>query len=127
MRIMFVCLGNICRSPAAQAVMQALVNERGVSGGFEIDSAGTASYHIGRGPDPRMIAAGAKRGLQFGSVAKAFSQEHATHRDLVLAMDRENLRGILAIARQSDVPHVRLLSHYLDDSWPTDVPDPYYG
>ena len=125
-RLMFVCLGNICRSPAAQAVMQSLVDARGLSTQVFVDSAGTARYHIGRLPDSRMIAAGAKRGLQLTSLAKAITLEQVLDRDLVLAMDRQNLRDIHRISQHSQT-HVRLLSDYLDQSWPRDVPDPYYG
>lgn len=125
-RLMFVCLGNICRSPAAQAVMQALVQDRKVADRFEIDSAGTANYHLGKLPDTRMIAAGAKRGFQLTSLAKAITAEHIADRELVLAMDRENLNNIRRMSKQ-DSQNVRLLSDYLDETWPRDVPDPYYG
>lgn len=126
-RIMFVCLGNICRSPAAQAVMQSLVAGQGLESRFEIDSSGTGSYHIGRGPDPRMIAAGMARKLQFASVAKAFEPRHIAERDLIVAMDHENHRDILAIAKLREANNLRMLSDYLDESWPRNVPDPYYG
>jgi protein-tyrosine phosphatase len=124
---MFVCLGNICRSPAAQAVMQSIIAQAELSDRFEIDSAGTASYHIGKGPDARMIAAGVKRGLRFTSVAKAFTSGHSKSRDLIIAMDRDNYRDILAISGVTDSPQICLFSKFLDESWPTDVPDPYYG
>ncbi len=125
-RLMFVCLGNICRSPAAQAVMQALVHDRKVADRFEIDSAGTASYHLGKLPDSRMVAAGAKRGFKLTSLAKAITAEHVATRELVLAMDQENLNNIRRISKQ-DSQNVRLLSDYLDETWQRDVPDPYYG
>jgi protein-tyrosine phosphatase len=125
--IMFVCLGNICRSPAAQSVMQSLVQSRGLAERFSIDSAGTASYHIGRKPDSRMILAGTKRNLKLESLAKAIEKDHAAQRDLIVAMDRDNLRNILSISKLEASPHIRLLSDYLDGSWPRDVPDPYYG
>lgn len=125
-RLMFVCLGNICRSPAAQAVMQVLVQDRNVADRFEIDSAGTASYHLGKLPDSRMIAAGAKRGFKLTSLAKAITPEHIANRELVLAMDRDNLNHIRRMSKQ-DLQNVRLLSDYLDETWPRDVPDPYFG
>jgi len=125
-RLMFVCLGNICRSPAAQAVMQSLVHARGLSEQFQIDSAGTASYHLGKLPDSRMITAGAMRGLVLNSHAKAIAVDHLRNRDLILAMDRENMSDIQRMSKKSLV-NVRLLSDYLDNSWPRDVPDPYYG
>ena len=125
-RLMFVCLGNICRSPAAQAVMEKLVQSRAVANRFQIDSSGTAGYHIGALPDGRMIAASAKRGIPMTSRAKQLSAEHLSDRDLIIAMDRENLANIQRLAK-GKTPHVRLLSDFLDSTWPRDVPDPYYG
>ena len=125
-RIMFVCLGNICRSPAAQAVMQKLVQDHGVSDRFQIDSSGTAGYHIGALPDARMIAAGAKRGIPMTSHAKKLIADHLSHRDLIIAMDRENLANIQRLS-DGKTANVKLLSDFLDPSWPRDVPDPYYG
>ena len=72
--IMFVCLGNICRSPAAQGVMESILKERSLVHEFKVDSAGTASYHIGRLPDARMVAAAAKRGYKLTSLAKAIKK-----------------------------------------------------
>jgi protein-tyrosine phosphatase len=93
---------------------------------IKVDSAGTASYHIGSLPDPRMIEAAAKRGYPLTSHAKAITQQMIGERDLVLAMDRENLQNIERVFGASS-PHIKLLSTYVDHSWPTDVPDPYYG
>jgi protein-tyrosine phosphatase len=93
---------------------------------IEVDSAGTASYHIGKLPDSRMIDAGARRGYSLTSRAKALTKEYIWERELVLAMDRDNFEEITRIAGQ-EVPHLRLLSDFLDSSWPQDVPDPYYG
>jgi protein-tyrosine phosphatase len=107
--------------------MQSLVQKRGVANQFTIDSAGTASYHIGRLPDSRMIAAGQKRGLELKSIAKAFEAKFLEDRELIIPMDRENLRDILVLAKSSTPANVLLLSEFLDDSWPQDVPDPYYG
>ena len=123
---MFVCLGNICRSPAAQAVMQKLVQDHGVSDRFQIDSSGTAGYHIGDLPDARMIAAGVKRGIPMASRAKKLIADHLSHRDLIIAMDRENLSNIQRLSN-GKTGNVQLLSDFLDQSWPRDVPDPYYG
>lgn len=124
--VQFVCLGNICRSPAAQGVMENLIQTRGLADRFAVDSAGTAGYHIGRPPDGRMLASAKKRGYELESRAKQFEKSHIRSRTLILAMDRENLRDILAMAE--GVPtHIRLFSDYLDGAWPRDVPDPYYG
>ena len=124
--IMFVCLGNICRSPAAQGVMEWMVKERSLGQEFKIDSAGTASYHIGRPPDTRMVSAAAKRGYELTSLAKAVRKGDVVDRRLVLAMDRENFKEIARIVG-GEMGNVRMLSDYLDASWPRDVPDPYYG
>jgi len=123
---MFVCLGNICRSPAAQGVMESLVKERSLGHKLKVDSAGTASYHIGRLPDARMLDASAKRGYKLTSFAKAVRKVDVVDRRLVLAMDRENFKEIAKIAG-GETGNVRMLSDYLDATWPRDVPDPYYG
>lgn len=125
-RIMFVCLGNICRSPAAQGIMESLVAVQSLAVNIEVDSAGTASYHIGKLPDSRMIDAAAKRQYQLSSRAKALTKELIWKRELLLAMDRDNFDEIQRIAG-GDVPHLRLFSDFLEPSWPRDVPDPYYG
>ena len=124
-RIICVCLGNICRSPAAQGVLEKLISRESLESQFTVDSAGTASHHIGRSPDSRMIAAAARRGYSLTSVAKSFAKEHGLERQIVLAMDRENYAEIVRIAEGSTVT-IRLWSDYLDESWPRDVPDPYY-
>lgn len=125
-RIMFVCLGNICRSPAAQGILEVMIQKRGLEGKLEVDSAGTASYHIGKLPDARMIEAAARRGYSLKSKAKAFTKSMNAERDLVIAMDRENYAEILRIAGGQQ-GNVKMLSDFLDESWPRDVPDPYYG
>lgn len=128
-RIMFVCLGNICRSPAAQGVMETLIRERSLETQIDVDSAGTASYHIGRLPDKRMLAATARRGYQLKSLAKALTETHVWDRQLVIAMDRENYAEIVRISggEKRQVGHVRMLSDYLEETWPREVPDPYHG
>ena len=125
-RIMFVCLGNICRSPAAEGVLNRMIREAAKESRIQVDSAGTASYHIGRLPDPRMIATAARRGYELTSRAKAITKELGADRDLILAMDRDNYAEINRIVGGA-IPHLEMFSDYLDSSWPRDVPDPYYG
>ena len=125
-RIICVCLGNICRSPAAQGVLERLIRKEGLDTQFQVDSAGTASYHIGRPPDARMLTSSAIRGYKLSSVAKSLTKAHVADRQLILAMDRENVAEIVRIS-EGDVGRVKMWSDYLDGSWPRDVPDPYYG
>lgn len=125
-RILFVCLGNICRSPAAEGVMHKLLQEEGLQDLIEVDSAGTSSYHIGEPADKRMRAAAGRQGFELPSRARMVARRDFDEFDLIVAMDRENLRQLQALT-ESPTQHVRLLSEYLDDDWPADVPDPYYG
>lgn len=126
-RILFVCLGNICRSPAAEGVLLDYLQRHGLLAEVEVDSAGTASYHVGKMADERMRKAAEKRGLQLLSRARLLSPRDLAEFDLIVVMDRENFRNTLTLATGSDPQHVRLLSDFLDSSWPKEVPDPYYG
>ncbi len=125
-RMLFVCMGNICRSAAAEAVMRRFAEELEIE--LEVDSAGTHGYHVGAAADPRMCAAAEARGYELTSRARQVTQEDLVpgRYDLVLAMDRDNY-AILAQLATEDRAHVRMFSDYLDDAWPRDVPDPYYG
>ena len=125
-RVLFVCLGNICRSPAAEGVMQALVNERGVSDRIQVDSAGTSGFHIGEPADKRMRAAAERRGFPLTSRSRMVSRRDFSQFDLLIAMDKRNFRELQKISDGSD-GKIRMLSDYLGDEWPEEVPDPYYG
>ena len=124
--VLFVCLGNICRSPTGEGVLQQLVDERDLTALCLVDSAGTAGYHVGNLADPRMRAAASRRGIQLNSRARKLVREDLGRFDLILAMDRENYANICELEPDPKAT-VKLLSDYLDDQWPTDVPDPYYG
>ncbi len=128
-RILFVCMGNICRSPAAEGVFRRLVAERGLADRIEIDSAGTIGYHAGDPPDARMTAAAARRGISLdGQSARHFQRADLDAFDMVLAMDRANLRDIRALDESGR--HARKIKLFLDfhpSAKGTDVPDPYYG
>lgn len=129
--VLFVCMGNICRSPAGEGVFQKLIDDATVSKNFEVDSAGTIDYHVGHKADARMRAAASKRGYDLTSRARHVQASDLETFDHVIAMDRENLSYLKRLSNQindSEVGRkIELLSDYLDDSWPSDVPDPYYG
>jgi len=125
-RVLFVCMGNICRSPAAEAALVKLVQSTGAD--VAVDSAGTIGIHAGERPDRRMRAAGQARGLVFNTRARQVTAEDLRPGvfDLVLAMDRENLRDLHQLAGTNQ-EHVLLISEFLSPDWPREVPDPYYG
>ena len=125
-RVLFVCWGNICRSPTAEGVMQALIAEHDLEDEIQVDSAGTISYHAGEPADPRMRDAAARRGYELTSISREITEQDFHRFDLIVAMDRKNRRDILALARQP-YDHVKLFSEFLPDDFPTDVPDPYLG
>ena len=127
-RILMVCMGNICRSPTAEGVMRSLVREAGLD--VVVDSAGTGSWHVGDPPDRRATAAARERGIVLEGAARQLTAADFDDYDLLLAMDREYLRGILALAPDEAAREkVRLLRSYdpASDGIDVDVPDPYYG
>jgi protein-tyrosine phosphatase len=128
-RVCFVCLGNICRSPSAEGVMRRLVEDAGLSHAIRIDSAGTAAFHVGERPDHRAREAARRRGLQLDRRAKQFLVHDFSTRDYVLAMDRENLAQLESLAVDVGFEGVLALLRSFDPLAPTDaeVPDPYYG
>ena len=128
MKVLFVCLGNICRSPTAEAVVRALAARELPEVGLEVDSAGTAAYHVGEPPDPRMQAAAARRGYELKALrARVVEPRDFERFDLILAMDRENLEVLHRRAPEQARVRVRLFLEFSPDSEPREVPDPYYG
>jgi protein-tyrosine phosphatase len=126
MRLLFVCMGNICRSPTAEAVFADLVRREAPHAGIEIDSAGTHDYHLGAPPDARAIAAARRRGIDMSALrARQLVEEDFTRFDLLLAMDERNRRDMLA--RAAPAERVRLLLDYAPELGVREVPDPYYG
>lgn len=125
-RILFVCMGNICRSPTAEAVLRTLAKRRGRE--LEIESAGTVGSHAGEGPDARARKAGEKRGYDFGRKrARKVAAADFGRFDLILAMDRQNLA---ALERQCPPEHLPKLALFLERAGVAaggEVPDPYYG
>lgn len=127
-RVLFVCLGNICRSPTAHAVFQQMVDERGLGSRILVDSAGTGDWHIGRPPDPRASAAAQQRGVDMSALrARQFQPADFHNFDYILAMDEDNLRDILAQAPESHSAQVGLFLDYASHFEEREVPDPYYG
>jgi protein-tyrosine phosphatase len=126
-RLLFVCLGNICRSPLAEGVMRHLVRERGLEDRIEVDSAGTAAWHVGSPPDPRSAEVAARHGVSLvGQRARKVRPADFGNFDLLLAMDTENRQELFRIAPPEHARRVRLLRVY-DPEGEGEVPDPYYG
>lgn len=130
-RVLFVCLGNICRSPTAEAVMARLIAEAGLESSIEIDSAGTGAWHVGSPPDARATVAAAARGIAMRGTARQVTAEDFEAFDLLIAMDAENYRDLRALAPDPEAAaKVRLLRAFDPASAGVasrDVPDPYYG
>ena len=128
-RLSFVCLGNICRSPTAEAVMRHLVREAGLDDEIQIDSAGLGDWHVGEKRDARSRAVGQQRGMPLDGVARQWQPEDFARFDYVLAMDRQNRDGLLRVAPDAEArAKVRLLRSFDPEAPPdAEVPDPYYG
>jgi protein-tyrosine phosphatase len=127
-RILFVCLGNICRSPLAENVFRHLARERGVEDRFEIDSAGTSGYHVGSPPDARSAATARRRGIELVGASRRLTAADLRRFDLVIAMDAENLEDIQALrGRAGGEARVHRLREWDPEADSLDVPDPYYG
>ncbi|MEM9409373.1 MAG: low molecular weight protein-tyrosine-phosphatase, partial [Acidobacteriota bacterium] len=124
--VLFVCLGNICRSPTGEAVFRAYAEAEGPTP-VRVDSAGTSGYHAGEPADARMRQAGARRGYSLESRSRQTVADDFHSFDLIVAMDRNNLRDLRSQAPSDATAEVRLLSDFLEPGAPVDVPDPYYG
>ncbi len=126
-KILFVCLGNICRSPLAEGIMLHLKQKHNLQ--LEIDSAGTANYHVNEAPDPRTIANAKKNGVDLSYLrARQFSVNDFDTFDRIYVMDQNNLKTVLALAK--DQKHKEKVSLFLNNVYPgkdLEVPDPYYG
>lgn len=127
--VLFVCMGNICRSPTAEGVVRWLVEQEAPDLAVSLDSAGTHSYHIGHPPDPRASAAALKRGVDLSRLrARKVVEEDFSRYDLVLAMDRANLSDLQAMADPESHERLRLFMSFAGGPAMADeVPDPYYG
>ncbi|MDF1564960.1 MAG: low molecular weight phosphotyrosine protein phosphatase [Deltaproteobacteria bacterium] len=127
-RICFVCLGNICRSPLAEAVLQQMVRTRGLEDQIEIESRGTGDWHLGQPADPRMQAAATRHGVPMSTRAELFEEEDFADFDLILSMDRARFGELERRMPRRVKAALRLFRDYDPEaSGPADVPDPYYG
>ena len=128
-RILFVCLGNICRSPAAEGVFRKLVHEEGLDHLFEIDSCGLGDWHTGQLPDRRMRACGARHGYRFDHIARVFDYRDFERFDHILAMDSDNYKGLWRQTWNNEQKQkLGMLADYMSEHPGRNViPDPYYG
>jgi protein-tyrosine phosphatase len=128
-KLLFVCLGNICRSPSAENIMNHLIEQADLSNSIVCDSAGTSGYHIGSLPDRRMSAAATQKlGIKLRGQARQFHKSDFRDFDLILAMDRENYENILMLDPTQQYHHkIHLICDFCSQYRLQEVPDPYYG
>lgn len=127
-KVLFVCTGNICRSPTAHGVFRHLVREAGLADRIAVDSAGTSGYHVGEAPDSRSQSAARKRGVDLSDLrARRVRAEDFQDFDYVLAMDRGHLAELRRLAPEGAPAEVRLFLDYAPQARKREVPDPYYG
>ncbi|MDP6197264.1 MAG: low molecular weight protein-tyrosine-phosphatase [Prochlorococcaceae cyanobacterium ETNP18_MAG_17] len=129
-RLLFVCLGNICRSPAAEGVFLHQLKSQGLEEQFVVDSAGTGGWHVGRSADSRMRAAAAQRGIVLSSRARQIKLEDLKTFDLILTMDADNLINVQSLAKelgQMATAKIKPILSYANKTSLQEVPDPYYG
>ena len=127
-KLLFVCLGNICRSPSAENIMNHLIKQADLCDSIICDSAGTSSYHIGSPPDRRMTSAAARRGIKLHGQARQLQTSDFNKFDLILAMDQENYRDILYLDQERKyADKVKLMCDFAFHHSEQEVPDPYYG
>ena len=128
LKILFVCMGNICRSPTAQGVFEQLVEAHDLADSVVIDSAGTHAYHVGEQPDKRAAQAAARRGIDMSSQrARRVAEADFEEFDLVLAMDHDNYEELGAVCPPGHEGKLRLFLDFAPDVTEREVPDPYYG
>lgn len=127
-KVLFICMGNICRSPTAQGVFRKLVRDHGLEGRILVDSAGTHAYHEGEAPDHRAQDAAARREVDLADLrARQVSYDDFAAFDYILAMDRDNLDMLVAVAPPEMRGKIRLFLDFAPDVRDAEVPDPYYG
>ncbi len=125
--MLFVCLGNICRSPMAEGLLLAKIEAQGINDLFVVDSAGTADYHVGALPDERMRNTARENGIELISRARQIKIDDLYYYDHILAMDGSNQRNIYALTNDDFTAKIELMRIYDPENPRSDVPDPYYG
>jgi len=126
--ILFVCMGNICRSPSAEAVMNSIIEKNGLSDKIKCDSAGTISYHVGETADERMIRHASKRGYNLNSIARKIQHMDLEQFDYIITMDDENYDNVVTLDVDKKYQHkISKMTDYCRDFSANEVPDPYYG
>lgn len=127
-RVLFVCLGNICRSPLGAAILKQKIVAEGLQNRVEVDSCGTSNYHIGAGADPRTVANATANGVAIDHCARQLTVEDLRSFDFIFAMDKNNFRNILALDNGFDATkRVKLMREFDPVNPGADVPDPYHG
>ena len=129
-KILFVCLGNICRSPAAEGVFKQKLKERDLEKLFVVDSAGTGGWHVGNLPDPRMLKTALSRGIELNSRSRKIEESDLYEFDHILVMDNDNLDAVKSLIKDHKNPvnsKIKLILSYSKNSQLKEVPDPYYG
>ena len=129
-KILFVCLGNICRSPAAEGIFNQKIQERDLEKLFVVDSAGTGSWHVGNLPDQRMRITALSRGIELTSRARQIEENDLYEFDLILVMDKDNLDAVKSLSKDHKntiSSKIKLILSYSKNSQLDEVPDPYYG
>ena len=129
-KILFVCLGNICRSPAAEGIFKQKIQDRNLESLFVVDSAGTGSWHVGNLADPRMRESASLRGIDLTSRSRQIEENDLYEFDHILVMDKDNLHAVQSLTRDRLDPvnsKIKLILSFSEDCQLDEVPDPYYG